>query len=96
MKTKKHTDESQFKFWRENLKANEFTLTLKEIKEKYLAWLNTQDEDWILYYGHQTVNVFINHKAGLCSSTDPQTYVDLQDLLLTVRHSLPCYQNQKA
>ena len=87
----KLTDESLFKFWRQNLKANEFKLTLKEMKLQYLAFLKTKDADWILYYGDETVMSFIGSKEGLNSTMDMVNYNELCDELMPVRHSLPCY-----
>ena len=92
MKTKK-AKRTEFTFFKDNLIANKFTLTLDELKEKYLVWLNTKDQEWVTYYGHQTVIAFVTDKDGLSATPDDQNYFnELEEPLMAVRHSLPCYQ----
>lgn len=81
----------EFTFYKGNRVDQAFTLNLQELKDKYLAFLNTKEPDWITYYGHQTVVAFINSTDGL-NSTPAQKIELLQDLLTEVRHSLPCYK----
>lgn len=78
----------KYKFWRGNLKANVFELPLDEIKDRYLTFLKSKDIDWVTYYGHETVNYFINDIEGLDSSTDDLNYSMLQDELMATRHSI--------
>lgn len=78
----------KYKFFKGNLKANAFELSLDELKEKYLAYLQTKEIEWVIYYGHETVNTFINSKDGLDSSTDSKVYPELQDKLMNIRHTL--------
>lgn len=87
-----YTDESKFTFFKNNLKSGEFQLTLKEIKEKYLAFLATKDNEWILYYGGQTVVAFISDKDGLSSVSSICGDQQFMDILTEVRHTLACYQ----
>lgn len=92
MKTKK-IKRTEFVFFKDNLIANKFTLTLDELKEKYRQWLTTKEPDWITYYGHQTIVAFVTDKTGLSSTPDEQSYFEeLEEPLMEVRHSLPCYQ----
>lgn len=90
---KKPITRAEFIFFKDNLIANKFTLTLNELKEKYLAWLQTKEADWVTYYGHQTVVAFVSDKDGLASTPDDQSYFnELEEPLMSVRHSLPAYQ----
>ena len=89
MKKKKQTP-TVFTFWKNNRKDQEYTLTLDELKGKYLAYLLTKEDNWITYYGHQTVWAFITSADGLASTTDTKDS-PLEDLLMEVRHSLPVY-----
>lgn len=80
---------TKFTFFKDNRNDGEFSLTIDEIKEKYLAWLKTKEKSWVEYYGHQTVRAFIADKDGLSSVVgDPADYVDLEDDLMETRHSL--------
>lgn len=94
-KKKDYTDETKFVFFKENLVANRFELTLKEIKEKYLAYLTTKEDSWITYYGDQTVIAFISSKDGLSSVSDACNDDTLSIILSDLRHTLPCYQKTK-
>lgn len=78
----------QFTFWKENKTDQEYTLTLDEIKAKYKVYLETKEQSWIEYYGHQTVNSFIGDKDGLNSVADTDTITALRDELMETRHSL--------
>lgn len=90
---KKPIARTEFTFFKDNLIANKFTLTLEQLKEKYSAWLQTKQADWVQYYGHQTIVAFVTDKDGLSSTPDDQSYFnDLEEPLMRVRHSLPCYQ----
>ena len=87
------TTNEVFTFWKNNRKDQQYTLTLDELKEKYLAYLQKQDPEWILYYGHRTVWSFTsadNAAGGLESVT--HDLAELEALLVDVRHTLPCYQ----
>lgn len=81
-----------FKFWKDNRKDQEYQLTQWELKAKYLEYLNKKDPDWILYYGHQTVWAFVSSDDGLRSVSESEWRTVLEDLLVDVRHSLPCYK----
>jgi hypothetical protein len=90
---KKPTTRTEFTFFKDNLIANKFTLTLEELKEKYLAWLQTKEADWVQYLGHQTIVVFVTGKDGLSATPDEQSYFnELEEPLMRVRHELPIYQ----
>ncbi len=84
---------SGFTFYRENRKDQVFKITREELKEKYLAFLKTKENEWILYYGDQTVYAFVADKDGLNSTGKVDD--SILDLLQEVRHGLPCY-SQKA
>lgn len=92
MKRTEKTQRTEFVFFKDNLKANRFTLTLEEIKEKYLLWLKSKDTDWVQYYGHGTVLAFISDKEGLSATSDENYFDELEDVLMKVRHSLQCYK----
>lgn len=79
-----------FKFWKENRVDQEYQLTVTELKDKYLAYLQTKEESWITYYGHQTVLSFVAADDGLKSVSENLN--ELQELLSGVRHQLPCYK----
>lgn len=90
MKTKEKPP-IEFTFFKGNRIDQAFVLSVSELKEKYLEYLNTKDSDWILYYGHETVTAFVTSIDGL-NSTPEQKIELLQDILVGVRHSLPCYE----
>lgn len=75
-----------FTFWKHNLKTNEYTLTLDELKNQYRAFLEGKELSWIEYYGHQTVAAFISE--SLQSVTDKKVIDFLIDPLMDVRHEL--------
>jgi hypothetical protein len=71
----------EFKFWRENKIANEFTLTPDELKEKYAEWLKGRDNEWIEYYGRQCMFYFIIDKTGLNSVNEKNDIAALAEIL---------------
>ena len=77
----------EFTFWKENKVDQEYKLTLEEIKDKYRAFCKAKGFDWLVYYGHATVNFFIgDNELGLNSVAESDTYIQLQNELLEVRH----------
>lgn len=85
----KATENTTFTFYKDNRNDGQYSLTVEEIKEKYLAWLKTKERSWVEYYGHRTVWAFISDKDGLSSVVgDPAYYADLEDMLMETRHSL--------
>lgn len=85
----------KFTFWKENKTDQEYSLTVDEIKDKYRAFLELQDLDWIMYYGHAGVNFFVGDEKGLNSVTDQENYQELQELLMDVRHNYVDELNKK-
>jgi hypothetical protein len=81
-----------YTFWKDNRKDQEFTLTLDEVKDKYLDYLNKKDQAWVIYYGHQTVWAFVSSDDGLRSVAEQSTIQELENELKSVRRSLPNYQ----
>jgi len=64
MNTKIMHESEKFTFWK--AQSNEtFELPLKEIKEKYSAWLKTKNKNWLKIHGHETVIKFIADPKGL-------------------------------
>lgn len=90
MKKKIKYSPTEFTFYKENKLDQEYVLTLEELRAKYMAWLITKEVSWVQYYGHQTVVVFITSADGMNSTFDERLEV-MQDALIDVRHSLPCY-----
>lgn len=87
MKTKRKVQKTNFVFFKDNRMDGKFSLSEQQIKEKYIDWLKAKEISWIEYYGHKTVWSFISEKEGLSSVVDdPADYVDLEDLLMDVRH----------
>lgn len=86
MKTKAKEQKTTFTFWRENLKENEYTMSLEEIKTAYRKFLATKNLNWIQYYGHETVTNFVSSKDGLNSVVEQSDISILQDQLRAVRH----------
>lgn len=85
----------EFTFWKNNKKDQEYKITDDQVKEKYLTFLSHQEDDWILYYGDQTVLAFIGapeSKFGLQSVCKKETTDRLIDILMPVRHKLPIYK----
>lgn len=76
-------------FWKDNRKDQQYTLTLDELKVKYLEYLQKKDPEWVLYYGHRTVWSFVSADDGLRSVSEQLE--QLENELMEVRHSLPCY-----
>lgn len=80
-----------YTFWKDNRKDQEYKLTLDELKEKYLTYLQKKDPEWVLYYGHSSVWSFVSADDGLRSYAEQQTLIALEIELIDVRHKLPCY-----
>lgn len=82
----------KFKLWKDNKIDQEHEMTLEEIRKAYEKFCQGKvDEgkaDWLMYYGHQTVNWFIieNEDAnGLQSVVEQEDYVTLQGKLMDIR-----------
>lgn len=79
-----------FHFWKNNRKDQEYTLSLKEFREKYLEWLKTKEKSWLEYYGFniQSMQFFIGDeesKKGLQSVGDLNDSEKQWELLQDVR-----------
>ena len=86
---------TNYDFYRDNKIAGHFQLSVSEIKDKYRNWLNTKEEDWVCYYGHQTVTLFIGDprsKKGLQSVLEGDQIRSLEHDLMEVRHELAIYK----
>ena len=74
-----------FVFKKENHLGKRFTLTVEQIKEKYIEWLKKKDKSDLIYYGNMTVNAFIMSKDGLEAYTEDSNIPVIQNLLMEVR-----------
>lgn len=77
-----------YTFWKDNRKDQEFALTLDEVKDRYLDYLNKKDPAWVTYYGHQTVWAFVSSNDGLRSVAEHSTMQELENELKSVRRFL--------
>jgi hypothetical protein len=79
-KTAKKTKIELFQFWKDNKIDLYFTLTGKEIAEKFNLWLDTKEKSWIEYYGgFQSMRTFIGDKNGLKSVAEESELHDLYE-----------------
>ena len=57
-----------FNFWKDNRTDGLFQLNKVELIEKFTAWIETKEADWLIYYNSlQVINEFIASKDGLSS-----------------------------
>jgi hypothetical protein len=61
------TTQKQFKFWKDNRIDQEFTMTIDEMKPKFIEWMKTKEADWLAYYSAAVARIFITDKTGLSS-----------------------------
>lgn len=85
----------KYTFYKKNILAGNYELTLEEIKAKYKKWLVTKEASWITYYGHHTVKYFITDAGedlGLASLINQPELRELESELMAIRHELPIYK----
>ena len=46
-------------FFKDNKKNRAYSLSLEELKIKYLDWLKTKDKSWLEYYGYNIQSMYI-------------------------------------
>lgn len=90
---KKRIKTTVFNFWKDNRKDQHYTLTINELKEKYLTWLKSKDLSWVTYYGHATVAFFVSDNNGLSSVGEMKELPEMEDQLMKTRHTL--YPNKE-
>ena len=59
--------QKQFKFWKENKLDQEFSMTIDEMKPKFVEWMKTKETDWLAYYSAAVARLFITDETGLNS-----------------------------
>lgn len=75
--------EITFNFWKENKKANHFTLTDSELEQRFTEWLGKQDNDWLTHYMSDVIiNCFISREDGLNSVNEPDEYAMITIVLI--------------
>jgi hypothetical protein len=73
----------EFNFWKHNLLTQHYKLTADELKQKFVAWLPTQDTNWLEYYG--TYQCYICFVASeLQSVEEPKESEQVKTLLKDV------------
>ena len=89
---KKIIDEERikFKFWKDNKLDQEFTLSAREFKAKYLEWLKTKEKSWLEYYGFNiaSMHYFIGDKEsekGLQCVSELEEAQEQWDIIQEVR-----------
>lgn len=71
-----------FNFWKENKLDQHYTLTKEEVILKFVEFLSKKDQDWINYYGGQTIRAFIGDKEhGLNSVGDDKEFYAMDSML---------------
>ena len=78
--------DTRLHFWKENKISNHYILTKEEFKEKFLAWLKLQKNEWLQYYGWNLATIvqcFVSATDGLNSvgNTDNDQYDRMYILL---------------
>ena len=89
-KTGNKVKDMRLHFWKENKIANHYILAKEEFKEKFLAWLKLQKNEWLRYYGWNLATIvqcFVSAKDGLYSigNTDNDQYDRMYILLKETR-----------
>jgi hypothetical protein len=73
----------QYTFYKDNKLDQEFTLTLDEIKSRFIDWMKTKEKSWLEYYslyGYLPI-AFIGEPTGLYSTIDNENCKLLIDSL---------------
>lgn len=66
-----------YKFFKANRLDQEFTLSLEEIKVKFIEWLKTKEKSYLQYYCGALAQPFIMDKDGLDSAMNREDYEKL-------------------
>lgn len=72
----------EFNFWKENKLDQHYTLTKEELITNFCQFLSKKDQDWINYYGSQSIRAFIGDKEiGLNSVGDDKEFHEIDSIL---------------
>ena len=70
-----------FKLFKENRLDQAYTLTVPELKTKFLAYLQKRGLDWVRYYYSRAIIDFITSTEGLNSTIDTRQIIPIEEAL---------------